>query len=687
MAGEETGWDPRPLPEGWSLGYDEENQKCCYFHYETTPPSISYIHPLDIGLASNNAVVTPTTAVVTERASRPLPRPPGAAPAYEGVPLEPPRKESLPPAPPYLPPPSPTSFLSSSSKQYLASPSSKPTYLAPSPKRSPQRLSTVMQSTPARLSTAQQLYASSFASRGPSMPSLPPPLFPSQSDSRERTPLYKYEIAAHISSTSSPALRPRSPASTISSLSSNMSPRPPKSPSLVYTPDPHSPPYTDHSFSDEDHRTPSIASSRLSSTSQPRGRTESDGYFRTSITTQVHDSTPRTTRATTYSTPYQTRSLFPLQYLDTDGNKPREIRTVSTTTMKAPLGPEAGTTQVQARNQNSASPFLSHSSIPSAPPQPGGQILLGASANMSGQATSTPYLPMLPVQPGVSTQPASLVPLSAGQTSFLVPPPPPPQPYVQQQPQQAHGTSVRPQSFVQPQFLPLQPQQPQQPQQPTGAPPTSSNVQPQKPTKPNKKTGFMSSLGSSFAISLGKTAGQLGTQTLLSNIGIEEEDDDNEGGVIDALASGFSSLTAGGDSGGGSGNPGLGTDPAPPLPTGTEYAPPPDPGVYYAQDPGAVPPPQPASATGGEYYTTEYQYASYSAAPPSIELQYSNGGHSNHHANTQSTNTWNPGHGGGGYAYPSQVHLPNGAQQPSGPLQALRPVQHQPQSPGWNPYQ
>lgn len=654
--------------------------------------------------SDNNVHMSPTTA--SHRPSRPLPRPPGAAPPYEAIPLEPPRKQSpLTPSPPYLSPSSPKPIpVSPSPKPLTPSPSPKPAFSTPLLKST--HFKTKMQNPPMKMTAAQQLYASSFSNRGPSIASLPPPSFESHPSAPERPPLYKHQVAAYAPSTSPSALRPRSPASTTSSLSSNINPQPISSPRSVNTSfEPQSPSYSERSFLDETHQTVSPAANsrpHLSSASYPRGRSESDGYFRTSFTTQIHETATRTNRSATCDTPYQARSLFPLNYVDTNANKARETRTVSTT-VKAPPGSEAGVTHVQAGNHISVDSFSPKSSTLPVPPRPGVAIVLGAPAPASGTTGSAVHLSMPSAQPAVPAQSTSPIPppppppLAGAQSSASIPPPPH-LPNAQQQPQ-VPATPVRPQNLAQSTSPPVQPQPTQQPQHTTHNAPTSPNnrpPRPTKPTKPNKKpSGFMSNIGSSLASSLGQTAFQFGTQALLSSLGVEEEDEEDGGGIIDALASGFASLGTGGEGGGdsgGGGEPVTGAEPAPP-PAGTEYAPTSDPSAYYAQDPSTAPapPPQPVSgmANPGEYqtYSTGSQYVSYSIELPSIEFSYSNGGGGGHNASnangTNPTNPWNSNYGGGN-AYPSQVNIPNGAQQPYRPQQPLHTAQHQS---GWNPYQ
>lgn len=152
-------------------------------------------------------------------------------------------------------------------------------------------------------------------------------------------------------------------------------------------------------------------------------------------------------------------------------------------------------------------------------------------------------------------------------------------------------------------------------------------------------------------------------QSILSGLGIEEEDEGDDGGIVDALASGFAGLNARGsdNNGGGGGGDAAGGDPvsANPAPQSSvvEYTSPSEPGVYYTQHPGVLP-------------ATEFR-------------RHSNNGGDGH--DVSNVNSSHPtGAASTSRTYSGQVNLPTGAQQP---YLLQRSPSHQPQSPGWNPYQ
>jgi hypothetical protein len=223
----------------------------------------------------------------------------------------------------------------------------------------------------------------------------------------------------------------------------------------------------------------------------------------------------------------------------------------------------------------------------------------------------------------------------------------------------------------------------------------------------------MNSFGSALVHSFGKTAGKIGAQALVSNLGIEEEDSEEDSGIFDSITSGLAALNAGdnggGDAGGG-GEPTPTSNPAAPAGGGEYVLPPTDPGVYDAVSPtdpsayGATPPlsdpgacytqdPSMATAlslqpTGAEYqtgYSAQIQYStSYSVELPTIECHHNSGGSSHHTHNgnmsghAQTNTQWN--------TFPNQANLPTGAQQPYRPQPPLHTIPHQAQSPGWSPY-
>lgn len=199
-----------------------------------------------------------------------------------------------------------------------------------------------------------------------------------------------------------------------------------------------------------------------------------------------------------------------------------------------------------------------------------------------------------------------------------------------------------------------------------------------------RPNGFMGGLGSSLASSLGSAAVGFGTQALLSSFGIEEEGNEEEGGIADALVAGFGNLSAGGDGGGG--------EPTP-SPGAMDLTAISDPSTYgQGPSPEAAPPP-------GEYQTTysaDLQYTSYNVELPSAEFNYSTGNNSGNNASNMNgnnpSNPWNTmanqqtAANSSGNMYSSHTSLPHGAQRPPQPYQSLHPAYHHPQSTNWNPY-
>ncbi|KAJ3576269.1 hypothetical protein NP233_g539 [Leucocoprinus birnbaumii] len=656
----------------------------------------------------------PSANTTSQRsASRPLPRPPGAAPPYEPAPLQPPQKQppsppSTPPAPlPSSSPPTYSTFINPPSPKLLASSASPP-------KRDLQR-SFVMQNPPPKLSPAQQLYASSFTNRGPSVPSLPPPSLHPPNTTTSRQSFYKTSVASHVQP-SPPFQQPRSPASTISSLSLTMSPQMTSSPTTITSFVPQSPPYSERSFSDEG---PQANTAYQNNMPHLRSRTEPDGPFRSFISSQIHDqqtaSHPNRNTVYGHSLNQPTRTLFDLKYVNAQVPKPKEVRNLKTLIKPPPGSGESGVAQ---SGNHTSSTLLPQSTVS---PPPNGPITFGAPIHPPDAAAPVANVSMPTARPAAHVP--SPPPLANTQSSpgFISPPPPPPLPNTHSQHQQPQLSPVRPQTFVpshsppvqQPQQPPHQSHQPPQPPQPQYAhqqqqsqfsPQPQPPLQPQyttqhqyqqapqqqqyqhpqasqAPNKPAKQSnGLLQTFASGFANELGHNAAKIGTQALLSSLGLssnddDDDDDDSGGGIFDLFSGG------GGDSSGGNNDPTSTT-------TAVDYVPvAQDPGV--AVNPGAcyVPSQGPGVVFIPDYqptFTTNIQSTSYN-----FEL---GGGNNNNGGDGNGLQALagllsHVGHNNG-HSQSNQLnnHIPPGAQQPHlSQYPALAP--HQAQPPGYNPYQ
>ena len=271
-----------------------------------------------------------TYANVTNR-SRPLPRPPSAAPPFDPVAVErSPRKQSPSPPPPSPPPPQP---------QVATPPGSPPTYSAliesPSPKpyalpkQNSYPSSFTMSNPGQRMSAAQRLYANSFVNHGPSVPTLPSPSFESNVPKTVpgRESFYQANVSPYISSSFPVQL----PVSSASSISSSHSPQ--QSFSQTYdTSFMHhsSPPYSEHSFSLDGSDHQHFDGVDLNSVSLPRCYTEPDALDLTS--------TSQSKRNTVFNnhSNQPTRTLFDLKYVNAGRNKPKAIRNVVTSMILSP---------------------------------------------------------------------------------------------------------------------------------------------------------------------------------------------------------------------------------------------------------------------------------------------------------------------------------------------------------------
>jgi hypothetical protein len=186
-----------------------------------------------------------------------------------------------------------------------------------------------------QLSAAQQLYASSFANRGPTIATLPPPTFEASGrHGHEQPSFYKNQVSSYVQH---PTPRARSPDSPLSSTSPSTNTRFISLPTHARSIGPQSPPYSGNSVSDRSLRTAPTARdftlrpNSSSSSSYARGPAELN---RSLIRTEM----PSFNRTSTYTVPQQTRNLFPLAYVDTV--EPRELRNV-TTAVKPPPSFEA----------------------------------------------------------------------------------------------------------------------------------------------------------------------------------------------------------------------------------------------------------------------------------------------------------------------------------------------------------
>lgn len=263
--------------------------------------------------------------------SRPLPRPPSAAPPFDPIAIEhSPQKQSPSPPPPSPLPPQ---------LQVVTPPGSPPTYSAlvapssPKPYAKPKQnshTSFMMSNLGHKMSAAQQLYANSLVNHGMSLPTLPPPSFESNAPKTvpDRGSFYQNNVSSYISS-SSPVQLPVSSASSISSGHSlqtsfsqtyDASPMPPSSP-----------PYSEHYSSDGvDHQ--HFDGVNLNNISLPRGYTGPDVPHLTP-TSQLKQNTGFNSHST-----QPTRTLFDLKYVNAGRNKPKAIRNV-VTSMISPRDP------------------------------------------------------------------------------------------------------------------------------------------------------------------------------------------------------------------------------------------------------------------------------------------------------------------------------------------------------------
>ncbi|KAF7784515.1 hypothetical protein Agabi119p4_680 [Agaricus bisporus var. burnettii] len=428
------------------------------------------------------------------RHTRSLPTPPAPLPAYE------------PPAPS---PSSPKPPVDSTTTVAFAPPKSSPPYA---------------ENPPVRLSAAQQLYASSFANRGPPVPTIPPPSFDiPRRHGPEQPSFYKNQVSSYIPHSTVGA---RSPEYTASSTSSR------------------------HSFSDGSQRIAPI-------TQDSRLRHNSATYARPPAELNRHNLMPIVTEtsswAPAYIVPQETRSLFPLTYVDND--KSREVRTVITTVKPPP--------SFEAPHPNIPGGSSSHASASFVPP---------LSPQDSEQSHSWP---------------------------IILPPSPPPSNALHQSQQQPFAGSFDQQSYMQPSIPPLSPQH------------TSSTSGSSNPggTNKNRTSRFMSGIKTSLVTSLGQLAVKGSVQSLVSGSSIEEEKEgtteeggssSSEIGLLEFLkldVNGSASASHGSiGSGGGSSEA-----------KSTAKVPVPRSGPRYIQNPSAshsVAPPLSSRASGGSQYTT-----------------------------------------------------------------------------------
>ena len=264
---------------------------------------------------------SPKTYTHAINRSRPLPVPPSAAPPFDPITIEhSSRKQSLSPPPPFPPSPPP----SPPSQSPVALPSgSPPTYSAlimPSPKQNPHS-SFVVSNPWQKMSVAQQLYANSLMNHGPSLPTLPPPSFESNAPMTvpNQESFYQTSVSSCI-----PSVRlPPSSLSTVSSISSSQSSQTtfPHQTYNIASFMPQSPPYSEHSFSDDDQHLDGV---NLNRTPLPRGDIEPDVPHLTPM--------PQPKRNTVFNHNLNppTRTLFDLKYVNAGENKPKAVRNVIT---------------------------------------------------------------------------------------------------------------------------------------------------------------------------------------------------------------------------------------------------------------------------------------------------------------------------------------------------------------------
>lgn len=272
-----------------------------------------------------------TYANVTNR-SRPLPRPPSAAPPLDPVTIEhSPRKSPSPPLPSpqpqvVTPPGSPPTYSA------LIAPSSPKPYALPKQNSHP---SFTISNLGQKMSAAQQLYANSLVNHGSFLPTLPPPSFESNVPKTVsgRESFYQTNVSSCISSSFPVQL----PLSSASSIASSHSPQTSFSQTYDASFMPHSsPPYSEHSFSLDDGDHHHFDGVDLNSISLPQGSTEPN----------VPDLTPTSQpkRNTVFSSHSNqpTRTLFDLKYVNAGRNKPKAIRNVVTSMILSPPDPSGG---------------------------------------------------------------------------------------------------------------------------------------------------------------------------------------------------------------------------------------------------------------------------------------------------------------------------------------------------------
>jgi hypothetical protein len=273
--------------------------------------------------------------------TRSLPTPPVSLPAYG--PSTPPSASPKPPvdsnsvesfkfsvpSPPYdknAPYPGDTSFVEDTLRAENTPQAESPSYT---------------KNAPVRMSAAQQLYASSFANRGLTIASLPPPTIDAPRRSvREQPSFYKNQVSSYVPH---PAPKARLPDSARPSTLPNNNARSTPSSTHVRSIGPRAPTYSGNSVPDRSPRpTPNAPNMSLSSNSSSylRGHAELD---RPMITTDM----PNFNRASAYTRPQETRNLFPPTHVETV--KPRELRSVTTAVKPPPsfVAPQSITSTVE----------------------------------------------------------------------------------------------------------------------------------------------------------------------------------------------------------------------------------------------------------------------------------------------------------------------------------------------------
>ncbi|KAL9716026.1 hypothetical protein Ac2012v2_000470 [Leucoagaricus gongylophorus] len=202
----------------------------------------------------------------------------------------------------------------------------------PSPKQNPHS-SFVVSNPWQKMSVAQQLYANSLMNHGPSLPTLPPPSFESNAPMTvpNQESFYQTSVSSCI-----PSVRlPPSSLSTVSSISSSQSSQTtfPHQTYNVASFMPQSPPYSEHSFSDDDQHLDGV---NLNRTPLPRGDIEPDVPHLTPM--------PQPKRNTVFNHNLNppTRTLFDLKYVNAGENKPKAVRNVITSIHPPPPDPGGG---------------------------------------------------------------------------------------------------------------------------------------------------------------------------------------------------------------------------------------------------------------------------------------------------------------------------------------------------------